>query len=252
MNNYSPYNKAPSRIQPRVQYVLSRRGKKEQQKIIKQIIFFSVTAVILLALFVIVIIPNLIRWVGSKDKTPIVVVDDLPPPQPPQIAAPVYATSSAALSLSGFSSAHTTVVVSNNGQEIARDGTHDDGSFQISLTLTKGDNHLSALAIDDKNRQSPASREYVVSYITDPPKLDISEPQDKQAIVGKKNQNLTIKGKADKNTKVTLNDRILFNRDDGSFSTLQMLQTGDNTLDFKVTDQAGNQTEKKLTVSYHD
>src|SRR5579859_2035234 len=233
------------------QYAPSRRSKKEQQKIIKQIAIFFLLACGLGALFVFVVIPGLVRLTSNS---PINApgVDNALPPQPPSLSAPALATSSANLPVSGFAEPGEHIIILDNGQQTAQADTGGDGSFQSSLTLTKGDNHLSVYAVDQKNRHSPNSSEYVVTYNDQPPKLDISEPQDKQAIQGKSNQNLTIKGQTDKNVRVSVNGRLIFTHDDGSFTTLQMLQTGDNTLELKATDQAGNNTEKILTVSYND
>jgi|SRR5579859_2148824 len=234
------------------QYAPSRRSKKEQQKIIKQIAIFFLLACALGALFVSVVIPGIVRLAGNNSPVNAPVVDDTLPPQPPSLSAPALATSSASLSISGFSEPGQHIIVQDNGQQIAQADTQGDGSFQASLTLTKGDNHLSAYAIDQKNQHSPNSSEYIVTFNDQPPKLDISQPQDKQAIQGKNNQNMTIKGQTDKNVRVYLNGNLIFTHDDGSFTTLQMLQTGDNTLDLKAIDQAGNTTEKTLTVNYHD
>ena len=233
------------------QYAPSRRSKKEQQKIIKQIAIFFLLACGLGVLFVLVVIPGLVR-LTSNSSTNTTVVDNTLPPQPPSLSAPALATSSANLPVSGFAEPGEQIIILDNGQQVAQADTGGDGSFRSSVTLTKGDNHLSLYAIDQKNQHSPNSSEYVVTYNDQPPKLDVSEPQDKQAIQGKNNQNLTIKGQTDKNVRVYLNSRLIFTHDDGSFTTLQMLQIGDNTLDLKATDQAGNITEKILTVSYHD
>src|SRR5258708_864719 len=217
------------------QYVQSRRSKKEQQKIIKQIAIFFLLACGLGVLFISVVIPGLVRFTSnSSTNTP--VVDDTLPLQPPSLSAPALATSSANLIVSGFAEAGAQIVVQDNGQEVGQTKTSSDGSFQGSVTLTKGDNHLSAYAVDQKDRHSPNSNEYVVIYSDQPPRLDVTEPQDKQAIQGKNNQNLTIKGQTDKNVRVYLNGRLIFTHDDGTFTTLQMLQTGNNTLDLKATD----------------
>jgi bacillopeptidase F len=205
-----------------------------------------------MALFFLVIIPNIIRWVGNRGGNQDNTSDNGIPVQVPLISAPTSATSSAQLPLSGYSEKGFTVVVLDNDQEVKRVNSGDDGTFSTDIDLQKGNNNIAVYAIDESNKQSDKSKEYVVIYDNEPPKLEIQEPQDKQQITGKKNQTLTIKGTTEKNTKVYLNDRLAFVKDDGTFSVLQQLNTGDNALNLKAVDAAGNKTEVSLTVNYHD
>lgn len=234
----------------RSQYASSRKAKLEQKKITHQIIFFLLLAIALVLLFVFVLIPTLIRVLASlSGNTP--VQTDTVPVQVPFLSAPVAATSSATLTLSGFSQKGYNVAFVDNGQPLTTTNTNDDGSFQADLTLSDGENKITAYAIDANKKQSEVSQEYTVLLDTQLPSLDISKPQDKQSFQGKQNQNMTIEGKTDLNTKVYINDRLIFTKDDGSFTTLQQLHDGDNPLDIKAIDQAGNVTDKVLTISFH-
>lgn len=228
----------------------SRRAKVEQKKLLNQTLVLTGLSLVILLLFLFVVIPNVIRFFGSGKGTSSLNSDSDVPPQVPLISAPAPATSSAEIVLKGFNEAGNTVVVLNNTAEVKRDAVKDDGTFTISVPLQEGDNHLTAFAINAKGKESTTTSEYLVKLDVTPPKLDIKEPQDKQAIQGKKNQTLTVKGVSEAGTRIYLNDRLVFSKEDGTFSSTYRLQTGDNTLHFKAIDEAGNTTEKEISVTF--
>ncbi len=230
----------------------SRRAKVEQKKILRQIVLLIIGAIVVLILFVVVIIPTLIRFLTKKAIIPQANNSTSLELQAPFLSAPVAATSSANIVVTGYGQNGNHIVILDNQQQVAQTNAKSDGSFSTGIALTDGSNALSAYAVDDNNQKSAVSQSYTVLYEKQPPSLDISEPQDQQSIQGKKNQNVTIKGKTKPNAKVTVNDRLVFVNDDGTFTTLYLLSSGSNTLDMKAIDEAGNMTEKKLTVTYSD
>jgi hypothetical protein len=236
---------------PSSSHMGSRRAKVEQKKVFRQTIFFGVLAVAFLIFFGLIVIPNVIRFFGNQGNQ--ATFDDSGlPPQVPLLSSPVTATSSASLNLKGYNEKGNQVVLLQNGQETQRATVEDDGSFSFDTTLSTGDNRFTLYAIDPANKESEVSREYLVVFDNQPPKLEVADLQDKQSVQGKKNQMLSIKGTTDPDTKVTLNDRLVFSKEDGSFTTQQRLENGENTLTFKATDQAGNTTEKKIIVTFSE
>jgi hypothetical protein len=93
---------------------------------------------------------------------------------------------------------------------------------------------------------------FLTIFDNEQPQIEINEPTDNQTIQGKKNQNVPVKGKTKPNSKMYLNDRLVFVRDDGTFETTHRLENGGNSLSFKVIDMAGNQTEKVITVNFQE
>jgi len=229
--------------------ITSRRAKAVETNLVRQIAFFGVLTVIVAAVFVVVVIPNVIKFMSKSNAMPAPVVTTIPP-QVPTIATPTAATNSAELTLAGFSEKGNQVVVLDNGQELTRAAAKDDGSFSIDLTLQAGDNSLTAYAINTNQQQSAVSSAYVVSFSNQAPKLTLTSPQDNQSVVGSNNQKVSIAGTTDPNTKLTVNDQLIFVKSDGSFSTTFQLNTGDNPLDFKAISSAGNLTEQKITVHF--
>jgi hypothetical protein len=224
----------------------------EQKKLLRQTVLFLGIAVVLGILVVVVIVPGVIRILGGAGGGVATQTEDLPPLQAPVISAPIPATFSASIKLSGYAEKGATVVLLQNTQEANRTTAQDNGAFQFDVQLQKGDNALSAYAQSSADRQSPVSQEFKVIMDDEQPALEIETPTDKQVIEGKKNQSLTIKGKTDPNTKVTVNDRLAFTQADGTFSTTFFLNSGDNNLSIKAIDQAGNVTEKPLLVTFHE
>lgn len=234
-------------------YGNSRKARFEEKKVLKQTIILVIVAVILCLLCIFVIIPGAIKFIGGTAAKDIAAVGTTTPVLlTPFLNAPSPATSSANIKISGFSQKGNTLIITDNDQEIKRVDAADDGSFKADVTLHDGMNSISVYASTGPDKKSLATATYPVLFDKNPPKLDISEPTDAQNIQGRKNQSMTIKGQSDKDVKIFVNDRLVLTRNDGSFSTAFYLSSGANALDIKAVNQAGNTTEKKLTVNFSE
>ncbi len=247
----NPIEYPPGVDMPPSTRMTSRRAKNIESKLLRQIAIVGVITVVLAVVFILVVIPNVIKLMANNGSVPAGTVQDTSvPPQTPIIAAPVDATNSAQITLKGYSQKGNKIVILDNSTELQRGDAADDGSFSIDVQLQTGDNSLTAYAINSAQKESQTSQAYLVKYDTEPPKLDISDPQDNASINGSKNQQLSIKGVTDPGSHVSLNDGIVFVKSDGSFVATFQLNNGDNALDIKATDPAGNINEKKLTVHF--
>ena len=253
-NQYSKYVNPveyPNSPMPTSSRMTSRRAKNIESKLMKQIAIVGVATVVIAAAFILVVIPNVIKLMANNGGNGTTEqVDTSVPPQTPIIAAPADATNSAQLTLSGFSQKGNQIVVLDNGTELKRGSANDDGSFTLPLDLQAGDNSLTAYAISPSQKESQTSQAYLVKYDNEPPKLDISTPHDNDTVNGSKNQQLSINGTTDPGSRVTVNDNIVFVKADGSFVGSIHLNSGDNALNIKSTDPAGNVTEQKLTIHF--
>lgn len=228
----------------------SRRAKNIENRLLKQIIVVGILTIGIAAAFIFVVIPNVIKFVSGPGSVNQVTEDTSLPPQTPFIAAPVDATNSAQLTLSGYSQKGNQIVILINGSEVKRADAGEDGSFSAQFDLQNGDNSITAYAVNTNQKESGVSQAYLVKFDNEPPKLDITDPQDNATVIGSKNQRYTIKGTTDQNTRVTLNDSIIFVKSDGTFTSTFQLSPGENTLTFKATDAGGNTTEKKVLVKF--
>ncbi len=228
----------------------SRLARKEQKKAVKQTITYLTAAVILVAAFIFIIVPGFLRFVAGISNTATQDSSDTLPPQVPVIAAPVAATSSATLGISGYGEAQSEVVLVVNGSEFERKTLGDDGTFTASISLTEGENTLTAYAIDQNKNESSTGKTFSVIYDSEPPKLEISEPQPDQHIELRKNQVVTIKGMTDPNNRVTVNGRLVFANSEGAFTSTYQLTEGENKLLVEAEDKAGNKTSKEIIVTF--
>lgn len=231
--------------------VTSRRARTEQRKLVRQILLLGGGAIVLLVVFIFVIAPGAVQLVANILGTgqPITFNDTLPP-QVPVLAAPVPATYSAELAITGYGEAGSTVVLLVNGQKSAEVKLGSDGQLSQTIALTDGENSLSTYAVDDAGNESSASRSFTIIVDREPPQIEITEPQDGQTIELRKNQNLTIKGKTEPHSRITINGRLALANSTGEFSSTYLLSEGENKLEFKVQDEAGNTADKILTVQF--
>ncbi|HYD35590.1 MAG TPA: Ig-like domain-containing protein [Vitreimonas sp.] len=237
----------------RTSQVSSRLTKHEQKRMLRQTLLIASGAVILFVVFLFVIVPGLIRFMTSFfGDTKQITSDDTIPPQIPIISAPVPATSSATLAVSGYGEAGSELVVLVNEAEDSREKVRDDGSFNFIIDLTEGDNKLALYAVDAAGNESSTSKTYTVSFDPEPPKLEVSEPTNGQTYETRKNQVISIKGSTDENggVRILINGRIVNPASDGNFSTTYQLQEGENTLLIQAKDRADNTTETELKVTF--
>jgi hypothetical protein len=229
----------------------SRLLQHEQRRLLKQTVLYVVGGIVILILFVAVLMPAAIRLFFKAidgNKTP--GLTDTLPPQVPVLSLPYQATNSATIALTGFGEANSKVSLVVNSSPVATVDVGGDGQFKQDLRLEKGDNDLVVYGTDAAGNESAQSAPYHVFMDDEPLKIDISEPTSPAQVVGKKNQQLLIKGKTKPNTKVYVNDRLNTVKEDGSFEILQPLAEGDNTLKVRGVDKAGNTVELELQVNF--
>jgi hypothetical protein len=230
----------------------SRISKKQQQKMVRQTVLIVITAISLLAAFIFVIMPQFIRLADSffNGSEGVVESQDQVPPQTPILAAPVSATNSASLPISGVGEAGSQVVLVVNGERLADVKIDDLGEFEFSVQLTEGENALAVFSVDEAGNESVETREYRVELDMLAPEIELESPQDGDNIDLRKNQITTIKGMTEPKAKVFINDRLVYARADGGFSMSFKLEEGENKLKFKVEDKGGNVSEKEITVKF--
>jgi hypothetical protein len=249
-NNHDPLGYAPEYM-AKTKKVKSRLAQNQQEKLAKQTAILIGIAFFIVIAFMFAVIPGIIRLTGLFIDTGLPSdSDDVVPPRPPTISSPVEATFSATIVVSGFSEADSEVVAVLNSSELDRTVADGDGFFEIDISLQEEENKLRFYAIDAAGNESDTSRTYSIVYDAVAPTIELESPQDGQQFELRKNQTITVKGTTEANAKVYLNDRLIFARSDGSFSTTHQLQEGDNQLTFRAVDEAGNEREQAITVSF--
>jgi hypothetical protein len=174
---------------------------------------------------------------------------DITPPPPPKFRNFPEFTNQQSLTLYGNTEAGATVKLTfgGNEQEVLSDGS---GQFSFNVTLQDGENIFAAIAIDQSGNQSQKSEDHKIIFDKKAPDLEVTSPSDGSSFFGSTQRQITLQGKTDAGSAITINDRIISVEEDGTFQYTTTLNEGSNTLKVKATDQAGNFTEKNLTLNF--
>jgi len=233
--------------------VPSRKIRREKKKVLSQSFMMIGVALILLLAFIFIIIPNFFNFVTNflNTSTPFQEVDDIPP-QIPIISAPVNATNSAQLSISGFGEPEAEVIFILNGTKDDAVVIQADGSFEVGLEIEEGENRISAYSIDKAKNESSITRDYTTILDTVAPQIQLIEPEDGAEFETRANQSITLRGMTDEDTstRVYVNDKLVFPKADGSFSYTYRLDEGENKLIIRAQDKAGNANEIEVIYNF--
>ena len=231
----------------------SRLQSVEEKRNVKRAVMFVIFTIIIIVLLFIVGIPLFGKFTvfisdlknGGKSLTK----NDTTPPAPPKFNYFPAFTNQAAVSVSGTVEPGTTVKLffGMNSQETLAD---KNGNFVFNINLADGDNNFLALAVDTSGNTSQKTKDYKIILDTKPPVLTISSPSDGSSFFGSNQKQITIQGTTDANSQITVNDRIVSVDDTGKFQYTTTLNDGGNTFTIKSNDQAGNTTEKNITLNF--
>jgi uncharacterized protein YfaP (DUF2135 family) len=231
--------------------ISSRLAKKQQSKLARQtaLIIFLIFALILGFLFL--VLPNIVRVAFNVlDGDVITNSSDDIPPQTPILNAPVEATHSGEIILSGFGEAKSEIVLVLNGNEAEKQTISDEGTFELEALLTEGENTIATYAIDEAQNESLSSKKYYITLDTQIPTIEIETPENESRVTLRKNQITTVKGITEPNSKVYIGGRLSFANNEGSFAGTYSLAEGDNKILVKAVDKAGNVSELELTINF--
>lgn len=235
----------------RERIVPSRRVRKEKQKAVRQTLALLGLAVSVLLLFVFVIVPIFINGFNSflDNSNPFEPKDTIPP-QVPILSAPVDATHSAQIAVSGFGEPESKVIFVVNGEKHDERTIAEDGTFEVWVDLIEGENTIAAYSVDAAGNESELSKTFTTLHDITPPLLDVSSIEDGLVVETRKNQNFTVSGVTDPDAKVFINGRIVFPNSQGEFKQMVLLVEGENILAIEAVDLAGNKTATEKKVTY--
>jgi len=231
----------------------SRLQSVEEKRNVKKTALYVFLTIVLIILLFVVGIPLFGKFTlfisslrgGSKP----IVTNEGTPPAPPKFNYFAPFTNQSTASISGTIEPGATVklIFDGNAEETLGD---KNGVFNFNLNLSDGDNTFSATAVDPSGNISQKSGDYDITLDTKPPALTISTPSDGSSFFGSNQKQETIQGNTDTGSQITVNDRIVSVDDSGNFQYTTTLNDGANTFTIKSTDQAGNTTEKDITLNF--
>ncbi len=232
----------------------TRLQRKREKESLKQALRYVFLIFLVMFLMIKFGLPGLIRlaaFIGDirSSGEPIEKQDQLAP-RPPTLNTIPEATSSAEIDLSGYAEAGTTTQLYVRGISVADSVVDNEGEFEfLGVHLREGENEIYAVAKDDQGNESDESTTYVVTMDKTPPELSLESPTNGDRFFDNDNP-ITIKGVAEEDVEVRINGRFIRTNSDGSFETTLSLNDGDNEIEVKAIDEAGNETNDKVTVNY--
>lgn len=159
------------------------------------------------------------------------------------------ATNSAKIDISGSASEGETVILYVNSVNKDEKVVGKDGLFTFNnVVLEKGENQIYAVS-KKEDKQSQPSRKITVLYKDTPPKLEVETPKDKD-IFKRENKEIDILGNTDEEVSLFVNDRLIIVDPGGGFLSKYRLSDGENKLEVKAVDSAGNTQKVEITVTY--
>lgn len=167
---------------------------------------------------------------------------------PPVLNIPYEATNSGQISVKGYATPKTKVLIFVDESQAGETESKEDGSFEVSnISLTLGTNAIFGKT-GEKDAESLPSKTIKIFYDNDKPLLEIYEPEDNKEVQGDKK--VKVSGKTEAQARVFVNEVQAIINPDGTFSLDFSLNEGENILTVRSQDQATNTTEIQRRVIF--
>lgn len=231
----------------------SRLNRKNNDQITKKTIFLGLSTVILLVLILIFGLPLLIgfsKLLGEgKSRKVNNTEEKILPPLAPRLEIPYEATNSSEIKIKGFAEANVTVELFRNEISIGETMVSENGDFVFNkIKLDEGENGFSAVASTEEAGSGDGSKTIKLTYDKLAPEFQLTNPSEESLTVDY--ADFDIVGKTENGSSVSINNRIAVIDNEGNFKLKWQLNTGKNELEIIASDLAGNETKKKITITY--
>ena len=231
---------------------IERLSQKEEGKVVKRIVYLSIFSVILAIFLITQGIPLLGKFADFLNvvfrKNEVSQVDSGSVPLAPRLDTLPQETNSSTLTISGFSQDETTVTVFINMQKVGETKVVN-GKFQFeNLTLSEGENEISAKSISQSGKESDFSASIKVILDKTPPKLDVESPSDGQSF--SQDNRIKVIGKTDKDVQVYANGFLASVNNEGNFEVFVPVSEGESSIEIKAVDEAGNTKTETRKVNF--
>jgi hypothetical protein len=199
------------------------------------------------------VLPNIINGVGFinhsiKPTTKQESVGDNATQAPPVLSIPFEATNQSPIDIKGYATPGVTVKIFLDDNLVSTVNAKDDGSFTAnSVTLNFGTNNIYGKTVDNRGKESLPSKTIRLTYDNEKPDLNLSEPEDGKVVQGQ--GTIKVAGTTEATARVTINNVQIVVKSDGNFSTDFPINDGDNNLNIKSIDMAGNVNEINRKVT---
>ncbi|OIP87759.1 hypothetical protein CO009_01220 [Candidatus Shapirobacteria bacterium CG_4_8_14_3_um_filter_35_11] len=231
----------------------SRLEKKEDEEITKKTVVMGVVTILVLIMVLVFGLPFLIKvsvLLGEvKNKNAKEQIEKIMPPLPPRLIVNYEATNSAIISVSGLAEATSKVKLLKNDVSLGEVVTQISGEFVFTnISLDEGENQLAAFASSEKSGSSEMSKVVTIIYDKVAPPLTMTNPSEDSLKVDV--ADFDVVGQSEKDVSVTVNNRYAMVDDTGKFKIKFQLNAGKNDIEVVVRDLAGNETKKKISITF--
>lgn len=230
---------------------IERLARKEEKNIIKRIFFLSVISVVLIIVIFTVGISALGKFADLtdavfKNKTPDAKTESATL-LPPILDTLADATSNPQLKISGFSSDGDKVEVYLDGENVGETPI-EGGKFSYeNITLKDGENELAVKAVG-AGGESELSSGVKITLDKKEPTLEVTSPTDGQTFL--ENNRIKVAGTTEKDAQVFANGFLANVGADGKFDVTIPLTEGENQIEVKAQDEAGNVKTIKVKANF--
>jgi len=226
----------------------SYQEKKNKKTIIFSIIGILIIVIIMYKFGVEALINFSLFLSGGKDSQATTKSKQIDYIAPPILNSLPSATNSATVIITGSAKKGQTITLYINRIKKATLTKIDRDGFEFTEDLQKGDNLIQVKA-KEEDKESDFSNFYSVIFQNNPPKLELSSPNDGDSF-HREDKSVSVKGQTDAGATVSVNGFVAVIDESNNFSYTLPLHDGDNDIQIVAQDAAGNKTEKKVRVNY--
>lgn len=231
----------------------SRLKKTRDDSITRKTVFLGVLTVFLFVAIVVFGLPLLVRFSvflgNAKNRNEEENKVQVLPPMAPRLILPYEATSSARISVRGLAEPGVMVELLKNDVAVEKLEVSEEGEFSFDgIDLSDGENEFCAIAMTENGGSSDLSKGLIVVFDNESPDLMMQNPSEDKLTVDY--DDFDIVGRAEPEASVLVNGRVAMVDDEGGFKIKMQLQAGENEIEVIVRDMAGNETRKKVKITY--
>ena len=231
----------------------SRMKRKDQEVMTKKTVTMGFLTIVIFVLTIVFGLPFLVRFsifLGeAKNQKEGELTEKVLAPLPPRLIIPFEATNSAKIVINGLAEPGVEVELLKNDVPLEKKTVSDQGDFSFeAIDLNDGENLFSARAISEKGGSSELSKPSVVILDQEFPSLTMTNPSEDSLTVDY--SDFDIIGQSEKGVSVLVNGHVAIVDDEGQFKLKVQLNSGQNEIEIKVRDLAGNETKKIVSIKY--
>ncbi len=231
----------------------SRLERVRSRKAGKQGVTYLILALTIIVATILWGLPAIARLTGllvNSESNPI--VDEELRPTPPIFSDIPEATYSAQVKIAGYAQPGLEVILYINGAEYERELVSESGTFGFDkVKLSEGDNTAYAYTSTSHELESEQSKTYTIVVDMTKPTVTLDTPKEGEVFRGQGQRITIFTGKVSElGSKVFIGERMVIVQSDGIFTLPYQLVEGDQEVQIKAVDKAGNEGVSSIKLRW--